>query len=149
MSSNTTPQTKKEKIRILPAKRKHRHEIKSINEQTLPENYPMELWEEILSEHCSFVLMANSKMIGYCCVARNSVMSFAILSEYRGKGFGKLLINTALAYLKSKKWTYVTLHVRVDNEVAQKLYLSVGFQIVETVVKYYDTIDGYKMKITF
>ncbi|MDD4931443.1 MAG: GNAT family N-acetyltransferase [Candidatus Colwellbacteria bacterium] len=146
-SSTVTPsQPKKEKIRILPAKRKHRHEIKSINELTLPENYPMDLWEEILSEHCSFVLMANSKMIGYCCVARNSVMSFAILSEYRGRGFGKLLMNTTLDCLKSKKWTYITLHVRVDNVIAQKLYLSVGFQIHETVVKYYDTIDGYKMK---
>lgn len=138
---------KKEKIRILPAKRKHRHDIKKINEITLPENYPMELWEEILAEHCSFVLLANSMTIGYCCVARNSVMSFAILSNYRGKGYGKLLMNHTLEYLKfQKKWPYVTLHVRVDNTVAQKLYLSVGFKISEIVDKYYGTIDGYEMK---
>ena len=140
---------KKEKIRILPAKRKNRHDIKKINELTLPENYPMELWEEIISEHCSFVLMSNSFVIGYCCVARNSVMSFAILSEFRGKGYGKMLINHTLEFLKSKKWKYINLHVRVDNIIAQKLYQSVGFEISETVHKYYGTIDGYKMKKTF
>ena len=147
--SSLPPTKKKEKIHILPAKRKHRHEIKRINELTLPENYPMELWEEILTEHCSFVLMANSNLVGYCCVARNSIMSFAILPEYRGKGFGKLLMNTTLDYLKSKKWNYVTLHVRVDNIIAQNLYLSLGFQVSETIDKYYGLIDAYKMKKIF
>jgi len=147
--SSSVSQPKKEKIKILPAKRKHRHDIKRVNEQTLPENYPMELWEDILSEHCSFVLMANSNVVGYCCVARNSIMSFAILSPYRGKGLGKLLMTTALEYLRSQKWKYVNLHVRVDNTIAQKLYLSVGFEIIETVDKYYMTIDGYLMRKTF
>ena len=137
--------SKKEKIRILPAKRKHRFDIKKVNELVLPENYPMYLWEEILSEHCSFVLLANSIVIGYCCIARKSIMSFALLPEYRGKGLGKLLLNTALEHVKSQKWSFITLHVRVDNNIAQNLYKSVGFEIVETVDKYYDTIDGYKM----
>jgi len=139
---------KKEKIRILPAKRKHRHEIKKINEFVLPENYPMDLWEEILSEHCSFVLMANSVVVGYCCVARQSIMSFAIISEYRGKGYGKLLMDTALDNIKSVNWKCVDLHVRVDNEIAKKLYLKSGFEIVEKVDKYYDTVDGYLMRKT-
>lgn len=139
----------KEKIRILPAKRKHRFDIKKVNELTLPENYPMDLWEEILSEHCSFVLLANSIVIGYCCVAKKSIMSFAILSEYRGKGFGKLLINKSLDYAKSQKWDFINLHVRVDNTIAQNLYKSVGFEIVKTVDKYYDIIDGYKMMKKF
>ena len=137
--------SKKEKIRILPAKRKHRFDIKKVNELVLPENYPMYLWEEILSEHCSFVLLANSIVIGYCCISRKSIMSFALLPEYRGKGLGKLLLNTALEHVKSQKWSFITLHVRVDNNIAQNLYKSVGFEIVETVDKYYDTIDGYKM----
>lgn len=134
------------KIRILPAKRKHRHDIRRVNEVCLPENYPMELWEEFLGEHCSFVLMENSVLIGYCCVARKSIVSFSVLPQYRGKGWGKKLLTHTLEFLKSKGWDFVTLHVRVDNEVAQKLYKSLGFEVVETVNKYYKTIDGYLMK---
>lgn len=149
MSSSISTPSKARSFKILPAKRKHRHDIKRVNELTLPENYPMELWEEIISAHCSFVLLENSVVIGYCCIDRNSIMSFAILPEYRGKGLGKRLINESLEYVKSKKWSYINLHVRVDNDIAQKLYLSVGFEIVETVVKYYGTIDGYKMTKKF
>lgn len=148
-SSSTTPELKKGKIKILPSKRKHRHDIKKINELTLPENYPMELWESIISEHCSFVLMNNSVMIGYCCVAKKSVMSFAILPEYRGQGLGKTLMLHTLNYLKSQKWEYITLHVRTDNIIAQKLYLSVGFENDVIVDKYYGDIDAHKMKKIF
>lgn len=150
------------KIKILPAKRKHRHDIKQINEICLPENYPMELWEEILLEHHSYVLMNNSIVIGFCCIARNSIMSFAILPEYRGRKLGKMLIEHSLGkYEQSVKKGYInnerskmnkvniTLHVRIDNTIAQNLYKSVGFEIIETINKYYGSIDGYMMKKVF
>lgn len=139
----------KEKIKILPAKRKHRINIKQINEICLPENYPMELWEEILLEHHSYVLMNNSIVIGFCCIARNSIMSFAILPEYRGRKLGKMLIEHSLDEYEKNKEKYITLHVRIDNIIARNLYKSVGFDIVETVDKYYGNIDGYMMKKVF
>jgi ribosomal-protein-alanine N-acetyltransferase len=139
----------KEKIRVIPAKRKHRHDIKKVNEQTLPENYPLELWEDILSEHCSFVLMANSLLVGYCCVARNSIMSLSILPKYRGRGYGRLLLNTSLEGLKTKNYKEVSLHVRIDNTVAQNLYKSLGFKNVRIIKSYYVDVDAYLMSKQF
>src|SRR5437016_13877034 len=113
----------KEKIRILPAKRKHRHEIKAINELCLPENYPMDFWEQQLGAKNSFVLCANSRVIGYILVNQEPVIiSFAILEPYRKKGYGKQLLLTCLQELKKKNHENVRLHVRQSNLIAQNLY---------------------------
>ena len=111
-------------MKIVPAKRKHRLEMKSINEKCLPENYPVYMWEEFLSEHCSFVLLANNQVVGYivCADTSNdknkkikSIVSFAISQEYRNKKWGNKLLSTALIHLQSQKVIQVELNVRVGN----------------------------------
>lgn len=128
---------KKRKIKIFPAKRKHRVEMKEINEKCLPENYDMYVWELFLSYHNSFVLCAGSFVIGYClCGNEGNIASFAILPEYRGKGYGKQLLTETLNHLKTK-YNQSSLQVRVSNEQAIKLYSSHGFVINKTLEKYY------------
>lgn len=128
------------KIKIFPAKRKHRHEMKAINEKCLPENYDIELWDIFISYHNSFVLCYNSLVIGYClCSNEGNIVSFAILEEYRCKGYGKSLLSTTLNHLKNTK-SQSLLQVRVSNECAISLYKSLGFEINKILNKYYD--DG-------
>ena len=137
------------KIKILPAKRKNRLEMKEINEKCLPENYDISLWELFISYHNSFVLYADSVVIGYClCGNDGSIASFAILSDYRGRGYGKKLLGVALDHLR-KKFDRVFLQVRVSNNTAISLYKSVGFIINKTLFMYYgDGEDGYEMVVT-
>ncbi len=137
----------KEKIRIFPAKRKHRHEMKAINEICLPENYSMDYWEDNLKAKNSFVLCANYTVVGYILTTDEpSIASFAILERYRKQGYGKQLMSICLQELKKKKYEKVILHVQPKNLPALKLYQSNGFEMTETVTNYYgENQDGYLM----
>ena len=137
---------KKRKIKIFPAKLKHRIEMRNVNEKCLPENYDMYLWDLFLSYHNSFVLCAGIVVVGYClCGNEGNIASFAILQEYRGKGYGKQLLKTTLNHLKIKH-KQALLQVRVSNESAIKLYISHGFVINRTLEKYYSNDeDAYEM----
>lgn len=61
-------------------------------------------------------------------------------SAYRGRGFGRMLVEHAVEYVR--QWAPVTLMLtsRPSREAANALYRSVGFELKETNV--------YKMDIT-
>ena len=48
--------------------------------------------------------------------------------EYRGRGVGRLLLDAALAYLKSRGAPRVVLSTAEQNEPAQRLFASAGFR---------------------
>lgn len=146
MSETTIPVIKKQKMKILPAKRKHRFELKAINEKCLPENYDISVWDTFISFHNSFVLYADSLVVGYCIGGKEGeIYSFAILEEYRGKGYGKKLLNTAIEHFVKKGIKKVSLNVRVSNNIAISLYKSLGFSINMTLDCYYGNEDAYEM----
>ena len=136
----------KENIKIIPAKKKHRFEIKSINEQCLPENYDMHIWEYFLEFHTSYILSSNGTTVGYCLCgeAENdpfiaSIISFSILPQFRGRKLGEKMLTKTIDNLRSK-YRSVQLQVRVSNIPAISLYEKCGFEITHTLEKYYD--DG-------
>lgn len=139
---------KNRKIKIFPAKRKHRSEIKVINEKCLPENYDDFFWDTFVSYGNSFVLCAGNFVIGYClCSEKANIASFAVLPEYRGKGYGKQLLKTTLDYLKTR-YNESSLQVRVSNKLAIQLYTSLGFVVNKTLENYYQSPireDAYEM----
>lgn len=134
------------KVRILPAKRKDRHEMKSINEQCLSENYIMEFWEILISYHNSFILKVDSYIAGYClCDDKGTLCSFAVLPKYRDLGLGKKLLQTTIDTL-GKKYSSCILQVRVSNEKAIHLYRTNGFKINRTLSSYYENgEDAFEM----
>jgi ribosomal protein S18 acetylase RimI-like enzyme len=48
--------------------------------------------------------------------------------ERRGRGLGRLLVNAALTFLKSRGVPRVVLSTAVQNEPAQRLFASMGFR---------------------
>lgn len=94
-----------------------------------------------------------------CNVYEAIIMSFAILPEYRNKGYGTKLLtalfnhlkhghnNSPGAILQTKPIWKTTLQVRVGNVTAQKLYKQFGFTVTYTIKKYYsDGEDAYQME---
>lgn len=58
-----------------------------------------------------------------------SMYSVEILSEYRGKGFGKKLVESAISHCKDKGFKTLTLNADKDNVAANGLYRSLGFTL--------------------
>ena len=63
---------------------------------------------------------ADGESTAYLC-------AFRINKEYRGKGYGSALMNTALSDLKQKNFSFATIGVGMDEEKNRKMYNYMGF----------------------
>lgn len=53
--------------------------------------------------------------------------AFRVNKDYRGKGYGSMLMNTAVSDLQSKNFSFATIGVGMDEESNQKMYEHMGF----------------------
>jgi ribosomal protein S18 acetylase RimI-like enzyme len=60
-----------------------------------------------------------------------------VLKEYRGKGIGRQLMNALISEAKNRGSSRVTLEVRKDNNNAQALYKSLGFDETDPEMFYW------------
>jgi len=136
-----------------------------INRRCLPENYSYTFFEAILKDYPKSFFVAETyegEIVGYvmCRVERvlskissfrlkksGHIISIAVIPEYRGLGIGKLLMLNALKSLKEEYGCEESfLEVRVSNKIAIKLYLDLGYKIVDVLKSYYiDGEDAYMM----
>ena len=58
---------------------------------------------------------------------RLNVHDLCVLGAHRGQGVGRALLESVLAGARAAGCSGVTLEVRTDNEIAQRLYRSLGF----------------------
>lgn len=75
----------------------------------------------------------NGKQVGslILCYSQGkaNVFSVAILEKYRGKGYSKKLMYSAIDIAKQKGCYIMELNTEVTNEVANNLYKSMGFEL--------------------
>ena len=73
----------------------------------------------------------------------------AVLSDFRGRGYGKKLVEAFSDRCGERGVKNIFLEVREDNVVAQKTYASVGFEKVGQRKNYYGNgIDAIIMQVT-
>jgi [ribosomal protein S18]-alanine N-acetyltransferase len=141
--------------------------VVEINIASLPEHYSDYFFESILKELPeSFIVAETDQMVvGYIMckiefgfsnfrklgfVKKGHVVSIAVLREYRGKGIGKSLMLEAINGLAVRKTDEIYLEVRVSNDLAVKMYQSLGFLIKSRLRSYYrDGEDAYLMASEF
>jgi ribosomal-protein-alanine N-acetyltransferase len=70
------------------------------------------------------------------------VVALAVDSRYRGKGVGRLLLKAAFTTLRKLRIGFVRLEVRVGNQIAQRLYRSMGFMEIGFIPFYYKDGEG-------
>jgi len=74
--------------------------------------------------------------------------SLAVDPAYRGKGYGRALLEHALRLLRSQGTRCMSLEVGVDNAPAVALYESFGFRRAARLIDYYGPgSDGWKMDL--
>ena len=70
-------------------------------------------------------------------VNEGQITNIAVDTNFRGMGIGSLLIDSLVAYAKSKQMIGLTLEVRISNTIAQKLYHKHGFKPEGIRKRYY------------
>jgi RimJ/RimL family protein N-acetyltransferase len=96
-----------------------------------------------------FVAIVEGNVVGWCDVypkpraalAHSGTLGMGILSEYRGRGIGRALIDATLQAARAGGLTRIELTVRVDNEPARRLYESFGF-VTEGLCRRHTRVDG-------
>lgn len=78
------------------------------------------------------------------------VMNVAVSPLFRRRGFGRLLLETALAYCKERGCAFLALEVRESNEAALALYCALGFTVCGRRKNYYQqpTEDALLLRCT-
>jgi ribosomal protein S18 acetylase RimI-like enzyme len=131
------------------ARRRDWREMKACNERNLKENYDNYDWPNWLTQYPGrSVVLTNQKheVKGYILFANNVLISVAVDQKHRGQGWGKKMLQFCLQL--NHDIPVVSLHVRVSNHIAIKLYTDMGFCVEETVSKYYliPEEDAFLMK---
>ena len=118
-------------------------EIDRIEKDSFKEPWSKEAYEKELTN-----IMANYRVI----TVENEVVAYggfwkildeadinniAVKKEYRGMGFGKMLMNALIEDAKAQNIRAMTLEVRVSNQSAISLYKKLGFKEAGTRKKYY------------
>lgn len=75
------------------------------------------------------------------------ILSIAVDKRCQSKGFASMLLKALFQVLRAKGILRLLLEVRLSNIRAQKLYLSLGFNLVKIISAYYqDGEDAYLME---
>ena len=109
-------------------------EIAELEKECFSEPWSEEsLKDELTNDTARFyVLRDNGKLLGY--IGSNNICgevyitNVAVSSDYRGKGYGKRLVNHLLKQSELEKALFVTLEVRESNKNAISLYEKCGFK---------------------
>lgn len=124
--------------------------------------FPSDAWspammaEELASPHSHYLVAERSGRVeGYGGLRAPAgandadIQTIALAESARGRGAGRALLTALLDQASLRGVRHVFLDVRADNPVAQKLYLSEGFQVIGTRVNYYaaDGVDAIVMQL--
>lgn len=94
-----------------------------------------------------FVAEVNAQIVGYITsridydTKIGSIPNLGVLPEFRGKGIGRRLIETAVQYARNRGMDYVRIETLAQNPIGQYLYPSCGFQEIARQVHYIMPIE--------
>lgn len=95
----------------------------------------------------------NGVILGYgglwYIAGEGHISTIATHPDYRGRGYGEILLAAMIRRAITLQAEYIVLEVRVSNIIAQNLYTKYEFQIAGTKPNYYrlDNEDAYDMRL--
>jgi len=138
---------------IREARKSDLRDIYLIEVKSFPYPYPMEAFVglQILFPKLFLVAVCEGGIAGYVAgsitdVGEGHIMSLAIHPQFRGKGVGKLLLNSIENVFRALGIKRIILEVATTNRTAISLYRKFNYKIHGIIGKYYpDGSDAYIM----
>lgn len=104
-------------------------------------------YQELLNKNrLTFVYRKDKEYIGEISLVFNKndkdytipgirlyISRIIVKKDFRGKGYGKKLLNYMIEYAKKKKYKELSLGVNLDNYIALKLYVALGFNKIQYI----------------
>ncbi len=97
------------------------------------------------AENEAFALMYNNSKAGLLWLGRSNdqftcedtgyVLGIYVAPEFRRKGLGRKMLESAELWCKEKGYLYLTLNVGNENDVAKRFYESCGYGVRSTVMR--------------
>ena len=110
-------------------------------------------WRRLVPPFSSNGSDAESQIVGYGglwhIVDESHISTIATHPQYRGRGWGEILLAGMIQRSITLKASYIVLEVRVSNVVAQRLYEKYAFETLAVKPKYYHNNgeDAYDMRL--
>lgn len=137
-------------------------QVVSINQRSLPENYPDQFFMGLFyhAPKAFFIAESEGEVIGYIMcriergvsgfgrrpVKKGHIVSVAVLQSLRRKGIGTALINAGMEGMIGYGVNEFFLEVRKTNEEAIAVYEKLGYTVRRVLRGYYrDGEDAYLM----
>lgn len=98
---------------------------------------------ELNADHRVYLALTDESgwVIGYAGLfapgSEGDVQTIAVEPAHQGSGFGRILLNELISEARTRGVSQLFLEVRADNAVAQRLYASLGFEVIGERPNYY------------
>jgi ribosomal-protein-alanine N-acetyltransferase len=120
-------------------------DVMAIEDRVFPSPWPAHAYVDELTRnelsHCYVLEATAGDLIGYGCfwllVDEAHISTLAVAQDWRGRGFGELLVIHLIEKAIELNAAIITLEVRVSNHVAQSLYAKYGLEVVGRRKRYY------------
>ena len=118
-------------------------QVLEVEEACFSTPWSLKSFHDIFSYEGNHYLTAwtGDKIVGFIGLmavgGEGDITNVAVLSEYRGQGVGKALVEEMLALAKEKQVKKIMLEVRASNQKAIGLYEKFGFQFLCKRKNYY------------
>ena len=125
----------------------HIEQISLIEEQCFFTPWSKQALMDELDNPLSYYLVAldGEKVIAYggfwAVPPEGNINNIAVDPSYRGKGISRILMNSLVAMARERNVKALFLEVRTSNHVAQSLYRSLGFKMINIRKGYYADTD--------
>jgi len=112
-----------------------RHEAQSTRRGLLAQLLPSLFGVSLPASSSTYPIVGYGGL--WLSVDEGHITTIAVMPEYRGRGIGELALNGLIDQAMALNADMLTLEVRVNNLVAQQLYLKYGFKPAGTRPRYY------------
>ncbi len=136
---------------VEPANLRDAARLSQLHRASFHRGWATDEFEQILIERNSLAhrLRLEQKTIGFIvsriAADEAEILSVAVASAYRGRGYSRELLRTHLGHLAGRGLRTVFLEVEENNRPARSLYQRAGFRVVGRRERYYKDAGGQQL----